>query len=121
VIGNRMKLVILVSNEWNENGLRTKIDVDCHTPVKYLFIMVIIETPVFTRRMERLLSDDEYRELQSTLILDPGKGKLIEDGGGIGKLRWSRQGTGRSGGVRIIYYWVVLENQINMLLIYPKS
>lgn len=46
---------------------------------------------------------------------------MIQDTGGLRKLRWSLPGTGKSGGVRVVYYWRVSESQILMLLVYPKS
>ena len=68
--------------------------------------MVFIETPTFTRMVTALLTDDEYQELQNTLLKDPARGDLIKGGGGIRKLRHAMQGRGKSGGVRAIYYWM---------------
>lgn len=83
--------------------------------------MEFIETPTFTRMVTALLSDDEYRELQNELVEDPERGDLIKGGGGIRKLRYAMQGRGKSGGVRLIYYWVKDSHQIYMLVVYPKS
>ena len=83
--------------------------------------MVFIETPTFTRMITSLLTDDELREMQNKLISEPDAGDLIAHGGGIRKLRWKKQGTGKSGGIRVIYYWVVDDNQILMLIAYSKS
>ncbi len=83
--------------------------------------MKIIETSVFTRRLKILLSDEEYRLLQNEIILNPEKGKIIRSSGGLRKLRWSASGKGKSGGVRIIYYWVKPKEIILMLLIYSKN
>lgn len=68
--------------------------------------MEFIETPTFTRQVTHLLSDEEYRQLQNTLVEDPECGDLIKGGGGIRKVRHAVQGRGKSGGVRAIYYWV---------------
>lgn len=83
--------------------------------------MVIIETSVFTRQVQKLLSDDEYRELQIALMHDPGMGQIIVGGGGLRKVRWRGSGRGKSGGVRAIYYWAVRPDQLLMLLIYSKN
>ncbi|OZI48331.1 type II toxin-antitoxin system RelE/ParE family toxin [Bordetella genomosp. 4] len=83
--------------------------------------MEFIETPVFTRLITALLSDEEYAGLQSLLIENPEKGDLIRGGGGIRKLRYGRQGVGKSGGIRVIYYWISEAHQIYMLAAYPKS
>lgn len=67
------------------------------------------------------MTDDEYRSLQNTLILNPGKGKIIRGSGGLRKIRWNIFGRGKSGGARIIYYWIVQKKIILMLLIYSKN
>src|SRR5260364_375985 len=83
--------------------------------------MEFIETPTFTRMVTALLSDEEYRTLQHALVENPARGDLIKGGGGIRKLRHAVQGRGKSGGVRVIYYWMKDHHQIYMLVIYPKS
>ena len=83
--------------------------------------MVFIETPTFTRLITALLDDDEYSKLQDELVKRPDIGDLIKDGGGIRKFRWKRAGTGKSGGIRVIYYWVTEGDQLLMLVAYPKS
>ena len=86
-----------------------------------IIAMEFIETPTFTRMVMALLADDEYRELQNELMEDPERGDLIKGGGGIRKMRYAAQGRGKSGGVRVIYYWVKDDYQIYMLVVYPKS
>ena len=83
--------------------------------------MEFIETPTFTRLLASLLTDDEYRALQNVLVENPARGDLIPSGGGIRKLRHALPGRGKSGGVRAIYYWIRDDDEIYMLLIYPKS
>ena len=83
--------------------------------------MEFIETPTFTRMLTALLTDDDYRGLQNELMEDPESGDIIKGGGGIRKLRYAAQGRGKSGGVRVIYYWVKDNHQIYMLVVYPKS
>lgn len=51
--------------------------------------MVIIETPIFTRRIQAILSDEEYRLLQAQLVQKPDAGKIIPGSGGLRKFRWS--------------------------------
>lgn len=83
--------------------------------------MIFIETPTFTRLIATLLDDDEYSKLQDELVKRPDVGDLIKDGGGIRKLRWKRAGTGKRGGLRVIYYWLTEDAQIFMLVVYPKN
>ena len=83
--------------------------------------MKIIETSFFTKKLKLLLSEEDYRKLQNELILNPKKGKIIKGSGGLRKIRWSIQGKGKSGGVRVIYYFVGRKDIILMLFIYTKS
>jgi len=54
--------------------------------------MVIIETSVFTRQVQKLLTDEQYRELQSALVLNPDSGEIIVGSGGLRKARWRVSG-----------------------------
>ena len=83
--------------------------------------MVFLETHAYTRIIKNLLNDDEYRELQHALVENPALGDLIRSSGGLRKLRWARQGTGKRGGIRTIYYWAVSKDQILMVFAYPKN
>jgi mRNA-degrading endonuclease RelE of RelBE toxin-antitoxin system len=83
--------------------------------------MEIIETSIFTRQIQALLSDEEYRQLQSALLSRPDLGSIIPRSGGLRKVRWSGKGHGKRGGVRVIYYWVKNQERILMLLIYAKT
>jgi len=83
--------------------------------------MVIIETRIFTKLIKELLSDDQYKKLQEALVNRPDMGDLIKDSGGLRKARWHLEGIGKSGGIRVIYYWVVDNHQIRMLYAYPKG
>jgi hypothetical protein len=83
--------------------------------------MEFIETSIFTHQVQALLTDDEYSQLQITLATHPTIGAIIPSSGGLRKIRWSMSGRGKRGGVRAIYYWVVVENQILMLFMYSKS
>ena len=81
----------------------------------------IVETPIFTRKIKDVLSDDEYSKLQWALVINPEAGALIPGGRGLRKLRWVIPGKGKRGGLRIIYYWYVRDEAIYMLLPYKKS
>jgi len=82
--------------------------------------MIIIETTAFTKLIDQLMNDDQYRELQERLIENPEIGDLIQGSGGLRKIRWKLTGRGKRGGVRVIYYWAVSADQIRMLYVYSK-
>ena len=83
--------------------------------------MVFIETPVFSKQVVAVLTDEHYRLVQASLVARPDAGALIKGSGGLRKLRWSLPGRGKSGGVRVIYFWRVTESQILMLTMYAKN
>ncbi|HEX8320095.1 type II toxin-antitoxin system RelE/ParE family toxin [Longimicrobium sp.] len=83
--------------------------------------MEIVETPLFTRHVEELLSPESYRDLQIVLLDDPTVGPVIPRTGGIRKVRWAGSGRGKRGGVRVIYYFAVARDRLLMLYVYPKN
>ena len=83
--------------------------------------MIIIETSLFTKQVRKLLSAEEYRQLQSELAARPKMGAIIPKSGGLRKVRWRYRGKGKRGGVRVIYYWAVSPEQVLMLLMYSKN
>lgn len=83
--------------------------------------MIFIETPVFTEDVKQLLTDEDYREFQEYLAAQPLAGDIIQQTGGLRKVRWSTGRKGKRGGVRIIYYYVTSASQIRLLLIYKKG
>jgi len=83
--------------------------------------MIFVETTGFTNILTKMMSDDEYSALQAFLITHPGAGKIIRGSGGMRKLRWAVQGKGKSGGARIIYYWMPRKEHIYLLTAYTKG
>ena len=83
--------------------------------------MIFIETSNFTKLLTEYLSDDEYRMLQWHLQEQPEAGAIVRGSGGVRKVRWAPEGRGKSGGVRVIYYWKKSDSEIWMLTIYGKS
>ena len=81
--------------------------------------MEFVETSVFTERITKLLTDDEYYDLQAVLADNPKAGDVIPGAGGLRKLRWRAGGRGKRGGLRVIYYcW--LEDRLYMIFVYDK-
>lgn len=70
---------------------------------------------------ENLLSQTELEKIENDLINNPELGSVIEGGSGIRKLRVKRQGMGKSGGSRIIYFNRLETGKIYFMFIYPKN
>lgn len=83
--------------------------------------MVFMETAFYTKIIADYLSDEEQGKLQVHLMECPGDGDIIKGTGGIRKIRWGAKGKGKSGGVRVIYYWRTARHHIYLLNIYGKN
>jgi len=65
----------------------------------------IAELPSYIRLADKLLSAEERQDLINYLAEHPKTGDIMEGTNGVRKLRWHRGGQGKSGGVRVIYYY----------------
>ena len=83
--------------------------------------MEFFETSIFTKLIQKLISDEEYHLLQLQLSVRPESGDIIKGSGGIRKLRWAGSRRGKRDGIRVIYYYITEDEQIYMLYAYPKS
>ena len=83
--------------------------------------MVIKETSIFTKQVQKLLDRESYRLLQLRLVAEPDAGDLIRGTSGLRKIRWEGAGRGKRGGVRVIYFWARKQGVMLMLLIYGKN
>jgi hypothetical protein len=84
-------------------------------------MFAFIETPFFTKALDRYLDDGEYGELQTHLIKHRSSGKVVPGSGGVRKLRWAAEGRGKRGGLRVIYYLRLARGHIWMLTLYGKN
>jgi hypothetical protein len=82
--------------------------------------MVFIETSIFTKEIQWVLPDENYRMLQSALMLRPDAGSVIRGSGGLRKIRWNLPGSGKRGALRVIYFWSPPDT-IFMLFAYRKT
>lgn len=81
----------------------------------------VIETPTFQRQAASIWSKDEREAFIDWIAQNPDAGDVIQDAQGARKVRWARKGTGKSGGVRIIYYHLVDDQVILLLTVYAKA
>lgn len=95
--------------------------IDVCTPLAYHCGVIFIETSVFTRQVQELLTDEEYAVFQVSLAAQPLSGAVIEGTGGLRKVRVAVKGRGKRGGARVVYYYVSSAAQIRLLLIYAKG
>ena len=79
------------------------------------------ETPLFSRQALDIWDDAEREAFIDFIARNPEEGDLIPETGGVRKIRWTRPGSGKRGGARVIYYAKIREGVIWMLTIYSKN
>lgn len=84
-------------------------------------MFTVIETPTFSRLWPDYWTEEERGEFVVWLVRHPEAGDVIPGAGGCRKVRWSRRGQGKRGGVRVIYYNRLAAGVIHLLVIYGKS
>jgi hypothetical protein len=67
----------------------------------------VTATPKFVRQAKKAMTSEALQALIDELSITPEKGVLIVGSGGIRKLRWrtGKDNKGKSGGIRVIYYY----------------
>lgn len=84
-------------------------------------MFVFIESAAFDRVRGRYLDDDEYGVLQQFMMQNPEAGAIVRGSGGVRKLRWRRDGAGKRGGLRVIYFVRYQPNEFWMLALYANA
>src|SRR5437660_11401727 len=83
--------------------------------------MTVVETGEFLRQAKPLMSDSERAELVAYVGANPEAGEIIPETGGVRKIRWAREGMGKRGGARLIYYYHNERLPVFLLSAYAKS
>jgi hypothetical protein len=91
------------------------------TTVNATTLMTVAETAPFIRQAAKLWTEDDRIEFVNFIAANPEAGDVIPDTGGLRKIRWSRPGTGKRGGVRVIYFYHDDLMPLYLLLIYAKA
>ena len=84
-------------------------------------MFIVIETLLFQKQWPLYWSEDERGEFAAYVAEFPKSGDVVPQSGGIRKVRWRRAGTGKSGGVRVIYFTRSAEEEVVLLIIYAKA
>ena len=84
-------------------------------------MFTVVETPMFEKQWPKYWSEEERGEFAAFIAEFPSAGDVVPNSGGIRKVRWRRAGTGKSGGVRVVYFTRTVEEEIVLLLMYAKS
>ena len=84
-------------------------------------MLTVAELSEFIRTADKLLTETERQDVIDYLAVHPKAGDLMEGTGGVRKLRWGRGGQGKSGGVRVIYYFYDERMPLYLLTLFAKG
>jgi len=84
-------------------------------------MQTVAETRHFVACAEKFLSEDQRNELIDFLATRPLRGDFLAGTGGIRKVRFAGSGRGKSGGVRVVYYYHSPDEPIFLLEIFGKN
>ena len=83
--------------------------------------ITVVELATFLRSATKIWSDDERAEFVDYIALNPEAGEVIPETGGLRKVRWTRQGIGKRGGTRVIYFYYNDDSPIYLITVYTKA
>ncbi|WP_278540482.1 transcriptional regulator [Oxalobacter formigenes] len=86
-----------------------------------MLMYTVIETDIFQKHISNIWTEEERLEFVSWIANNPLAGDVVPRAGGVRKVRWKRSGMGKSGGTRVIYYNMLNDGEIWLLIAYTKS
>lgn len=81
----------------------------------------VIETPTFQKQAGKLWSEDERLAFIDWIAENSLAGDVIPGADGARKVRWSRAGSGKSGGARVIYFNLTEQQVVLLVAVYAKA
>lgn len=83
--------------------------------------ITVVELPLFQRLARDVWDQGEREAFVDFIARNPESGDLIPETGGVRKVRWQRQGMGKRGGARVVYFYHDAQMPIFLLLVYAKA
>jgi hypothetical protein len=84
-------------------------------------LVTVVETAAFIAQARTRMTEDERLAAIDMIACDPERGVLLRGGGGIRKMRFAVSGRGKSGGVRIVYYFGGTHMPVFLLAVFAKK
>jgi RelE toxin of RelE / RelB toxin-antitoxin system len=84
-------------------------------------IVEVVGLAAYESQVSAILDEQERMVMEFFIACAPEDHPVIPGSGGFRKARWARRGTGKSGGVRVIYFFLARPGRIYMAAIYAKS
>ena len=86
-----------------------------------LIVRTVIGTPTFQKQADAIWAADEREAFIDFIAENPEAGDVIPGADGARKVRWHRQGTGKLGGARVIYFHLVEDELVLLVMVYAKA
>jgi hypothetical protein len=89
----------------------------------YIALMhTVVETPTFLIAAAKAgMTDDERVAAINQIAADPSAGEIIPGGGGARKVRVPGHGKGKSGGYRVLTYYMTANEPVFLVSVINKS
>ena len=81
----------------------------------------VVETPTYIAAAKGLFSEEERAQIVTMLAVDPECGDVVAGTGGFRKVRFARQGKGKSGGARVIYIYRNERFPVFLITVFAKN
>lgn len=81
----------------------------------------VIETPTFQKQADAIWTAREREAFIDFIAVNPDAGDVIRGADGARKVRWQRRGTGKRGGARVIYFHLVGDEVVLLVMVYAKA
>ena len=83
--------------------------------------IAVVETAAYLGRAAKVLSEMERVGVVQMIARDPTCGELMQGTGGVRKVRFAAGGRGKSGGVRVVYYFQSETMPVYLLTVFAKN
>jgi len=84
-------------------------------------IAEIVSLSGYESQISALLDEEERMAMEFYIACAPEDHPVIPGAGGFRKARWARRGKGKSGGLRLVYFFLAEPERVYMASIYAKS
>lgn len=84
-------------------------------------MLTVVETPLFQSQWPLYWTEEERGAFAAYIAGNPHAGDVVPKSGGIRKVRWRRAGSGKSGGVRVIYFTKIANGEVVLLTLHAKA
>jgi mRNA-degrading endonuclease RelE of RelBE toxin-antitoxin system len=98
------------------------LPIAAYAPKTYTYLVrTVVESPIFQKLWPLYWDEEERAEFATHIASNPEEGVVIRGSGGVRKIRWSRPGSGKSGGVRVVYLVRAEQGEVYLLTMFAKS